>query len=591
MALKTYEPSVYQKNIFDWVKNGSGNLVIEAAAGSGKTYTLLKSLELIPKESRVAIFAFNRDIINEINKKIGDRFDVDVMTLHSLGHGIIKRYVDTTTLKVDTYKYSSHLTSNISRYTSIPYRRIKAHRKIKDSIVKLCSYGRMYLCKSPQELFDLSKRYDIDVIGDEVEAAYSLMEWGKTNLDTVDFTDLIWLPNVLEMDYSKSKYDFIMLDECQDVNCAERNLVLKCFNGNTRLMAVGDTNQMIYSFAGGDPQSFSALKSLPNTTSLPLSISYRCADAIVDNAKKLVPTIERNNDGRQGTIMNDVNLSVLKAEDLVLCRNNAPLIYTYNMLIKQGKPAYILGRDFMETLKSMVMSTSREELNADLSKDGVFVRLYESFFYDRNTFMEKHNLDEKEANESSVMQDELDRINSLLILSEGINTTEELMYKLDNLNKRNSEVGSIKLSTIHKAKGLEADRVFIVCNSLMPSKSAKKDWEKKQEMNLMYVAYTRPKNVLGFIDERPYNLFDISQYDLHSQLKKIENKVCEALGKVKEMSIDAAMSIISGIKKDSLISSANSRVVTLSMANANSADLLSALPKVSKKKLGRRKKI
>jgi hypothetical protein len=35
----------------------------------------------------------------------------------------------------------------------------------------------------------------------------------------------------------------------------------------------------------------------------------------------------------------------------------------------------------------------------------------------------------------------------------------------------------------------------------MPSKHAVKDWEKEQEKNLMYVAYTRAKSVLGFIDD------------------------------------------------------------------------------------------
>ena len=46
-ALPTYEHSEYQKAIFDYIEHGQGHLVVEAAAGSGKTYTLVKSLDFI----------------------------------------------------------------------------------------------------------------------------------------------------------------------------------------------------------------------------------------------------------------------------------------------------------------------------------------------------------------------------------------------------------------------------------------------------------------------------------------------------------------------------------------------------------------
>ena len=61
---------------------------------------------------------------------------------------------------------------------------------------------------------------------------------------------------------------------------------------------------------------------------------------------------------------------------------------------------------------------------------------------------------------------------------------------------------SILLSTVHRAKGLEADRVFIYQPSILENnRLATKDWEKATEQNLRYVAYTRPKKVLGFIKE------------------------------------------------------------------------------------------
>jgi len=55
----------------------------------------------------------------------------------------------------------------------------------------------------------------------------------------------------------------------------------------------------------------------------------------------------------------------------------------------------------------------------------------------------------------------------------------------------------LRLCTVHRSKGREWDRVFLVGrNQYMPSKYAKKEWEFKQEENLMYVAVTRAKKEL-----------------------------------------------------------------------------------------------
>jgi DNA helicase-2/ATP-dependent DNA helicase PcrA len=87
----------------------------------------------------------------------------------------------------------------------------------------------------------------------------------------------------------------------------------------------------------------------------------------------------------------------------------------------------------------------------------------------------------------------------------------------------------IQLSTIHKAKGLEADNVFIICPSLIPSRLAELDWEKEEEKHLQYVMCTRPKNSLNFVTERelaPHNAFSESN-SLYKELEKIRNEINE----------------------------------------------------------------
>ena len=66
-----------------------------------------------------------------------------------------------------------------------------------------------------------------------------------------------------------------------------------------------------------------------------------------------------------------------------------------------------------------------------------------------------------------------------------IRSTQDIKKEIENIFK--DEEGGVCFSTIHKSKGLEADNVHIIEPGLMPSKYAKKDWQKVQEENLRYV--------------------------------------------------------------------------------------------------------
>ena len=118
-----------------------------------------------------------------------------------------------------------------------------------------------------------------------------------------------------------------------------------------------------------------------------------------------------------------------------------------------------------------------------------------------------------------------------MILSERYDSKNDLIKHIQEIFKENSM--GVCLSTVHKAKGLESENVYILCNSSMPSKLAVHDWEKQQEKNIMYVAYTRAKNKMGFISEKEIkpsgSLQDPSE--IVTELAYYERKVCDVLGK------------------------------------------------------------
>lgn len=529
-----YELSNYQLAIIDFIKNGNGNLVVEACAGAGKTYTLIKCVEEIPVDKRILLSSFNRDIANVLKKKTKDMPNVNASTLHSLGLQMLQRNFPNEELALDEFKYKSYLNRNIKSLSSINTYELKKRdfARYMNNIEDFINFGRCYLCETIKDLEFIEDRYDIDTIADEKEVALDILEYGKHDLSQIDYTDMIWLPNVLFCKPIGMQYDWIFVDEAQDLSVCQREIILKCRKINTRMCLVGDSEQSLYAFSSADPESFKMLKQLPNTTSLPLSISYRCANKIVYFASKIVPTIEPNNDGREGEVKYNVQLDEIKDGDMVLCRNNAPLMQVYVDFIKQGKKCFIRGKDIGLNLKNMVKRTGIDVLNKNLQEDGVFIRLYDALFDIINDIIGKYNVTYHDAVESAIVSNRLDMIKALEILSDDINTSDELIEKINNIFSDRKK-GGISLSTIHKAKGLEAENVYIACRHLMPSSRAKKDWEIRQEYNLMYVAYTRAKNILGFIDDTAFSDLIKKTAETVNILKQIENQVNFVLKKEK----------------------------------------------------------
>ena len=538
-----YEPSQYQKAIFDYIQHEKGNLVVEAAAGSGKTYTLVKALSLIPQDKRVLMTAFNKDIVKELTKKVKEFPNVEVRTLHGLGMILTTRGLGIGGMKPEAYKYTQLIYNHWQDLSKTNINKLSrnARKSFVENTKKLVDFGRFYLATTRSEMIELMTKYDIPCVADEVDVALKVMAIGGKNLDSIDYTDMIWMPHIYDLHLQECEYDFIMVDECQDLNVAERNLVLRCLKKGGRLIAVGDSNQCIYGFSGSDPDSFRAIQSIPNTVSMPLSISYRCPESVVKFAQNLVPSIEAKQGAEEGVILDCVSLDDVHDGDMVLCRNNAPLLQVYCKLLEQGKRAYIRGSDVGKNLQNIVIGTHKDYLHTNLKRDGVFIRLYEDLFNSRKAIMERYGISQEDAMKHETIQAKLDMIRALEVLGADLTTTEELTKKIEDIFPKNDKGEGIMLSTVHKAKGLEADNVFIACASLMPSKSALDEWQVQQERNLMYVAYTRAKKVLGFLNEEETPDFDNFSSKLEAKLRQAEMMVAAILGKTFKATMNEAM--------------------------------------------------
>jgi hypothetical protein len=224
-----------------------------------------------------------------------------------------------------------------------------------------------------------------------------------------------------------------------------------------------------------------------------------------------MPTIEASPNAKKGLIDNNFSYKNIVKGDMVICRNTMPLVALCMKYLSSGVKAYVMGTDISASLITMIESCRRktEEFNCE----NIFARIYKEKNKLVKNIVSKEKCTEQEAEENPLVISFTDKINTLETLSNGCLTGDDLIGKLKIIFSDDAD--GICLSTIHKSKGLEADRVFIIHSELMPSKHAKKDWEKLQEKNLMYVAYTRAKSVLGFVTD----------FDAYSNFESKENNI------------------------------------------------------------------
>ena len=265
---------------------------------------------------------------------------------------------------------------------------------------------------------------------------------------------------------------------------------------------------------------------------------------------QIVPQIKHNSNGIKGEIFHEGTIECLQNGDMVICRNNAPLAKLYIDLLKKNIPCHIKGKEIETQLIEMVNNTNQEKLNIDLENEGVFAYLYNDLVNLKYQIQTYEKCSEKMAIQMPQFKHKLDLIETLKALSDDCNTASELVSKIKNTFSDETQNG-ISLSTIHKAKGLESDNVHILSWSLFKTntKHMTKEWEINQEKNLQYVALTRAKKTLHFIENDRYS--NAMTNMTSEEMALIEYKLHKIFGnqnKHFEMTMDYAKEIVKNFK-------------------------------------------
>lgn len=513
--LKKLEYSDYQLDIFDAVEHGNDNIAINAVAGSGKTTTIVAACKRLNASERDVIFlAFNKLIVEELKGKLKDY--AYVSTLHAFGFSILKRLYNQPKygmyIKVDDWKYQKYVKDNVFSLSNIITPDTDAAKVFgfACNVDKLYTLARINLIEYNEndlsQLRNLCDEHNLLTLFDEVEVCNELLKTAyRMPRDlTIDFTDMIVLP-LFHKDMIPT-YKYVFIDECQDLSRAQRELML-CVAKNGRFIAVGDRNQAINGFAGADCSSFDKIASQPNTIELPLSVNYRCGTNMVRLAQEIVPHIQAHKGAIDGEVFHVKQLSrdLFKENDMVLCRTSAPLVGLCMKLIESGITAVVKGKDIAQDLKNLIANANTRDIKALLAY------LEEEKQKCINIIKEQRKCDDAMAKNAAKylnLEDRCKCIENICMYS--IKDTTQLKTYINKIFSDENIENAVMLSTAHKSKGLEANRVMILLPNKLPLKYPHQQrWQEVQEMNLKYVALTRARKELIFVDLTEQELLKI----------------------------------------------------------------------------------
>lgn len=492
-------------NVFKTLKTTKKNICINAVAGSGKTFTIVSACKRLHEDEKNVLFlAFNKSIATELGEKLEGL--ANVSTLHAFGFSVLKSVYNglggsKKRVIVDKRKYFKYVKENIfsmSHLISPDEDNKNVYTAIKN-VLALFDLARLNLIHSGnRELLEtLCDRHGINCLFDETSIVDEMLADAYVMGDSlrIDFTDMIIYPLSLKKFFPHYKYVFV--DECQDLSNAQRELMLAA-SAHGRFIAVGDRKQAINGFCGADCESFDKIAKLPNTIELPLSVNYRCGKNMVKLAKEIVPQIKAHYGAIAGKIthVNHIDKDIFRNGDMVLCRMTFPLVSLCIEMIERNIAAVIKGNDIAVGIRDMISRTkarTTDELKASLKQERE--KCIKSL---RNTFK---FLTEDMARDTPKYIALDDKCKCLEAMADRYNSIETIKVMLIEMFSDENKRNVITLSTVHKAKGLESDRVLIVCPDKLPmTRKGQQPWEVEQENNLKYVAVTRAKKELVFVD-------------------------------------------------------------------------------------------
>lgn len=516
-------PTAEQQAIVEYIRSGSEHVLVEALAGAGKTSTILESL-LGTTAERVLLTSFGRSIVATLRARMpkAPRGSVwEAKTLHTAGKGILRSYgwePDKEDDKEGVHEETSENHVNDvadaieqvvaredrhgrPRWFNLPFVKEKGAFEISVEIRRaacdlLHHWKDTCLPQEEGDLLDVEEQLESfdDIQETEEDLAWTIahvayLMGARIDRPKIDFHDMIWLPLVLDL-MPKWPYDVVFVDEAQDLSRPQFVLVKRLLRPGGRLVVVGDLHQSMYGWRGAVGAEVWEEMIAMGAVTLRLTVSFRCARAIVEEANEIVPDLRACEGASVGKIYTCTfarmieGLPTTSIDSFVLSRNNAQLFETAIQLWSRNAVfSFNKGKELARGLHALID-------HLDLATEETF----------RKSLAAWHESAIAKAKEKAALSKirRLDQRRDTLLALLKCTEPRGLHALLQRLTM--SREASIRLATVHGTKGLEADRVYLLRQTFARHDRPDDEEISEEELNIEYVAITRARRELVWVD-------------------------------------------------------------------------------------------
>jgi len=506
------EPTEIQRQIIEY----SGNTVVLASPGSGKTFVLsekirnvLKKDDVLPYQGVIAISYTRKASANLRKRTLRDgRFQKNSF------FGTIDNFC---------------LTQIVLPYGNFLW----GHPDKALEIVGLGDIGKTGQARY-EWISNEHPNYE-KIYTEQIDDLALLFKQGYVLVESLELLALhIILHCIACQNFLKARFRYVFVDEYQDADTYIHQMFCCLVGMGIIGVAVGDENQSIFGFAHKSSEFLKALKNRSDFKSFSLQHNFRCSSSIINYSNRLLnPDSEIYETGEHGMFLARVNGSEVGIANFIDA-NLAHICQSFNVghykevaiLVKNTRTQKIVDES-LSTKHRLVETTELDRdlnprsqlfvflLNFFFDKNKTFINVIEEYVeYDALSIYDRRRLNEYKDIIKSLGEDEIAELPEYFkqvadILLPKIGEGESLT-KLCNVINDNKHLNSyrpaneneVQLMTLHKSKGLEFDIVFHLnmCEWELPNRRiinndfdnpAYPSWE--QDLNLHYVGITRAR--------------------------------------------------------------------------------------------------
>jgi hypothetical protein len=459
------KPTDEQVQLLDRLRQTDDNIFGNALAGSGKTASIKMMVQINAKKHPQLYLAFNKANVKEAQEKMPST--CKVQTFNSLGH---RAWAEASGKKLVIDQKMPKMPTILKQLIS----ELRGGDKDEawdnyGEILKACSMAK-HLGYVPEGKFEQARRLcDRQGLEHRLEDKFSPFCWAlidaalcvsiKAAYDGgIDYDDQIYMSALFGGSFPR--FPIVFVDEAQDLSPTNHAMLSKM--GESRMVAVGDRWQAIYAFRGAETNGVDKIKQKFDMVEMPLSISFRCPEAIVKAVHWHVPHMKWFKGGGRVEVLQDLSPERIPEGATFICRNNAPLLRAAFALLSVKRSVSVAGSDIGPRIIRLLSKIGEPN---DKSEDLIFkIMAWE----------------EQQLMKTNAPATVHDTAECLKIFATWGKTCEQA---IDYAKWIMSQHGTIHLTTGHKAKGLEWDTVYHLDKGLLKPEG--------QDLNLKYVITTR----------------------------------------------------------------------------------------------------